>query len=529
MTTPTPHATLANLEAVFAKTDTKRGVFEVSQDPILVPQEIYNSAYNNSFPTEAEYQHLKIADTSMTFRPIDKDGVIQPSVTIPLEMKAMHDEMGGVYQTMYGRMSGMLGLSLTNSPNHVLIPYPFSSPPTDVVRGSIELTPVGTLADGTQIWRIFHNGVDTHPIHTHLFTAQLINRVDQSGQVVGEPVDPIEAGWKETIRVNPLEVTFIALRPTVPTPGQIPFELPDSIRLIDPGLPEGDPLPPPAPAGWFSPDGTQLPGVTNHYVNFGWEYVWHCHILSHEEMDFMHTLVFAVPPIPVTDLAVTGTDLSVTLTWTDVSIKETQYRIERALDPNFADGLTTFTQTNTSATGPMTLTQTVQGDRAYWYRVWAIGPVVGDTVTPGFPTMSADSVSNTVVIQVGTSATPAAPTGLSATWPQGQPPRVNLAWTDMSTNETHFVVERCAGTDCTTFAALPATVPAHVGTGGMTFTDTMVVASNVYSVPGRGGERDRGVRLLERRGQRRRSGCSRGARGADGVDGRDRRPSTRRP
>ncbi len=63
VTTPTTDVTLANLEAVFAKTAAKRGVFEVSQDPILVPQEIYNSAYNNTFPSDAASQHLKIADT----------------------------------------------------------------------------------------------------------------------------------------------------------------------------------------------------------------------------------------------------------------------------------------------------------------------------------------------------------------------------------------------------------------------------------------------------------------------------------
>ena len=73
--------------------------------------------------------------------------------------------------------------------------------------------------------------------------------------------------------------------------------------------------------------------------------------------------------------------------------------------------------------GPRVFTQTVQNNRAYWYRVTAVGPVVGDTVNAGFPTMSADSVSNTVVIQVGTSATPAAPIGLSAVrpWQPGQP------------------------------------------------------------------------------------------------------------
>ena len=33
---------------------------------------------------------------------------------------------------------------------------------------------------------------------------------------------------------------------------------------------------------------------TNQVVNFGWEYVWHCHILSHEEMDMMRPISFQV-------------------------------------------------------------------------------------------------------------------------------------------------------------------------------------------------------------------------------------------
>ena len=92
------------------------------------------------------------------------------------------------------------------------------------------------------------------------------------------------------------------MRPTVPTPAQVPFEVPDSVRLIDPTLPEGATLIPPPPAGWFDPDGVAIPEILNHYVNFGWEYVWHCHILSHEEMDMMHSLVFAVPPKAPTGL-----------------------------------------------------------------------------------------------------------------------------------------------------------------------------------------------------------------------------------
>ncbi len=34
-----------------------------------------------------------------------------------------------------------------------------------------------------QIWKITHNGVDTHPIHFHLFDVQVINRVGWDGAV----------------------------------------------------------------------------------------------------------------------------------------------------------------------------------------------------------------------------------------------------------------------------------------------------------------------------------------------------------
>ena len=266
----------------------------------------------------------------------------------------MHDEMGGVYDTLFGRMSGMLGLSNPLSPVHVLIPYGYASPPTDLVKGSVEGTPIGVMPDGTQIWRIFHNGVDTHTIHTHLFHTQLINRIGQDGQWYNtDRVDPIELGWKDTFRVNPLEITYLAMRPTVPTPAQLPFEVPDSVRLIDPTLPEGATLIPPPPAGWFDPDGNAIAEILNHYVNFGWEYVWHCHILSHEEMDMMHSLVFAVPPrpptlpdpaIPAPGYTVTGpaNNPTVNLTWIDNSQKEAGFTVQRASDANFTTGLTTF-------------------------------------------------------------------------------------------------------------------------------------------------------------------------------------------
>jgi FtsP/CotA-like multicopper oxidase with cupredoxin domain len=490
--TPTPDVTLANLEAVFKKgvnpdgtpNPAKRGVFELTQDPIIIPQEAYNSAYNNTFPSAALEQYIQIADTQKTFNPIDETGTIaQNAVTLPLEMKAMHDEMGGVYDTQFGRMSGMLGLSNPASPIHVLIPYPLASPPTDLVKGSLEGTPIGVMPDGTQIWRIFHNGVDTHTIHTHLFHTQLINRVDQSGQVTEGtlPVDPIELGWKDTFRVNPLEITYLAMRPTVPTPAQLPFEAPDSVRLIDPTLPEGATLIPPAPAGWFDPNGVQITEILNHYVNFGWEYVWHCHILSHEEMDMMHSLVFAVPPRGPSALSYTTSPVNnpnrVILAWTDNSIKEAGFTIQRATDANFTAGLRTF---NVAANTMTFQDNTVARNTRYWYRVFANGLPVGDLQTAGFPTMSADSVSNTLQVDVGTPpalpTVPADPTGLTAPSPSGPP--VNLSWTDNANNETGFVVERSDNGGA--FAQIAAPGPL-AGTGGVTYVDTTVTGGNTYS------------------------------------------------
>jgi len=493
ITTPTDNVTLANLEAVFAKTATKKGVFEVTQDPIIIPQAAYNSAYNNTFPTTAAKQYIQIAELEKTFQPINEQGQLQPAVTKPLEMKAMHDEMGGVYDTLFGRMSGMLGLSNPTSPVHVLIPYGLASPPTDLVMGSVEGTPVGVMPDGTQIWRIFHNGVDTHTIHTHLFHTQLINRVGQDGQIVGEPVPPNELGWKDTFRVNPLEVTYLAMRPTVPTSAQVPFEVPDSVRLIDPTLPEGATLIPPPPAGWFDPAGNQIePEILNHYVNFGWEYVWHCHILSHEEMDMMHTLVFAMPPQNPTlsDPVWNGSTSNprVTLNFIDNSVKEVGFAIERATNSTFTTGLTTFNLVNPDPTVPSTVVFTDTGvarNTYYWYRVVAIGPTVGDTQvytnSIGFPTMSADSVSDTKgPVLTGTAPTPPAdPTNLTATLQAG--PQVNLTWRDNANNETGFTVERCAGAGCLDAdMARIAVAPQRNNTGNTSYVDTTVTPGNTY-------------------------------------------------
>ncbi|MBW8380943.1 MAG: hypothetical protein K0M69_00265, partial [Youngiibacter sp.] len=332
----------------------------------------------------------------------------------------------------------------------------------------------GSEDDGTQIWQITHNGVDTHTIHTHLFSSQLINRVAWDGAMMAP--DDNELGWKETYRVNPLEQTVIAMRPKVPAAADIPFKVPNSVRLIDPTMPVGAVLPTPPPESWFDPQGNILAQVINHEVNFGWEYVYHCHILSHEEMDMMHTMAVSVKPLMPENFALTtsgsGNNKTVVLTWTDASSNETGFTVQRAL----------------SALGPWTTLATVPANTttysnkigntntAYFYKVTAVN-TVGDTQTPGFPTVTTKS-ADSEILGTGTAQTgvPGSPTFLSATVQTG--PQVLLAWTDNAVNETGFIIERAVNGG--TFVIL-TTVAAKSNTGAVSYTDMNVVPGATYA------------------------------------------------
>lgn len=475
---PAPAYDIQALEAVFAKTNAKRGVFEASHDPILIPQAAYNSAYNvTNLPADTASAYVQLQEFSKTFRPVDVNGTLQPPVTLPIEPKALQDEMGEVYDIEYGRMSGMLGLEfpVTSSNFSQFVVYGYASPPVEIVKGTANLNAasIGSSSDGTQIWKITHNGVDTHTIHTHLFSAQLINRVAWDGAML--PPDPNELGWKETFRVNPLEHTIIALRPKIPTHTQVPFEVPNSVRLIDPTMPEGAVLTPPPPVGWFDPLGNPINQVTNHYVNFGWEYVYHCHILAHEEMDMMHSMAFAVPPKAPSNLVgnVIGSSLNkrVVLTWIDNSTNETSFTVQRAVN-----GAGPWTILATLPAGSSSYTDPIGNTNiTYFYRVFASN-TVGDTATPGFPTITVDSdFSN--VLQIGENPVqpPAAPTNLVAMRTSS---RVYLNWRDNASTETAFVVERSVNGG--TFSAL-ITVGLRYSTGIVYYTDRTVMSGNRYS------------------------------------------------
>src|SRR5664279_142388 len=83
------------------------------------------------------------------------------------------------------------------------------------------------------------------------------------------------------------------------------------------------------------------------------EYVWHCHILGHEENDMMRPIVFKVPPEAPSNLVATANGSSVNLTWTDNSASETGFTLQRATDAAFATAqpLATVSPLNPDANG----------------------------------------------------------------------------------------------------------------------------------------------------------------------------------
>jgi hypothetical protein len=337
---------------------------------------------------------------------------------------------------------------------------------------SLDVTPISVATDGTQIWKITHNGVDTHPIHFHLYDIQLINRVAWDNII--SPPDPNELGWKDTIRVNPLQDTYVAIRPIVPV---LPFAVPDSIRPLNPMMPLGAKGTQNGvngnEAGFNNTDalGQPIAPIVNEMTNFFWEYVWHCHILSHEEMDMMRPQSVFVPRSLPDAPVLTFTSGSVILNWTDgtpVSItdpttwgnpkNEIGYRIERAIigvngQPGAYSVITTALANATTYTD-----QTPIAGQGFSYRVIAFNA-------------AGDSASNVITVSA---PLPADPTNLVAT--AASATQVNLTWTDNASNETGFTIERCTGANCTNFAPIDG-----VGAGITAYSDSTVAGSTTYS------------------------------------------------
>jgi FtsP/CotA-like multicopper oxidase with cupredoxin domain len=488
---PAPGFDLAALETAFKATGLGGGgVFENGQNPIIVGQGEYNSAYGTTFQTNGPANGtVQIYDTSLTFQTL-----LGASLTINLKPKMIQDEMGEAFELEYGRMSGFLGVETPNAQaglqNMILHGYVY--PPDEILDGielppGVEVEPIASADDGTQIWKFTHNGVDTHPIHFHLYDVQLLNRVGWDG-IIRKP-DANELGWKDTVRISPLEDTIVALRPIVPHIPEAWGGLPNSIRLLDPSMPEGMYLDGAnttqreamgLPLLAFNPDGEPV-DIFNHFVNFGWEYVYHCHILSHEEMDMMHAQVVGVAPAAPTFISAVasgnGNNRRYTITWTDNSKNETAFVIERSSSPTGPWSVLATVPSDRLTVGPGTGTRTYvdQTRNTFYYQVYAIN-VVGDTwdysnpafneipAGGGWPTLTLDSRGgNTGVIAVE------APTNLtgSAAIKNRNSATVTLNWVDNSSNETGFLVQRAYDVGFTS-GVVNTTVGAGVTTVSLT-------------------------------------------------------------
>ena len=480
------------LVAAFGHHADGSGVFESGSDPIVVGQAAYNSAYGTSFTASGYCNSVTTPAAKCdgfariqqqggdlfkfdTLGPL-KDG-LGPQLSIPLQGKAIHDEMNSANFDEWGRMTANIGLEAPGATPLLqnIILYPYVNPPTELLDStglpsSLNVTPISTATDGTQIWKITHNGVDTHPLHFHLYNVQVINRVTWDNIIM--PPEPNELGWKETVRVSPLEDTYVALRPIVPT---LPFGVPDSIRPLNPSLPLG------ATGSSNSPNGTEagfnntdtagnplaVP-IVNTMFNFKWEFVWHCHILSHEEMDMMRPVSVQVdsslPAAPALSFTRGSVDLAWTdgtpvdyanpASWTNPGTAEVGYRIERAEVINNIVGAYTEIATGPANTtsykdNPPDLTAT------YNYRVTAWNA-------------AGDSPSNVITVE----GLPKAPTALTAVvqsapaLPSGAQVAVN--WTNNATNATSVVLERAVGAG--SFTVLATLTPTDIG-----YIDTTVV------------------------------------------------------
>lgn len=147
----------------------------------------------------------------------------------------------------YGRLIQMLGTTAPQPAGGFGMAY------TDPVTERV--------AAGTQeVWQIYNTTADTHPMHFHLVNAQVLSR--QPFKITGGvPIptgvargpDANELGWKETIKMHPGEITSILMK----------FDLPTGLPFVTPTSPRTG----------------------------GHEYVWHCHILEHEEHDMMRPCV----------------------------------------------------------------------------------------------------------------------------------------------------------------------------------------------------------------------------------------------
>jgi spore coat protein A len=209
-----------------------------------------------------------------------------------------------LYETLdqYNRITPLLGTPM--------ISYEFmdlTQNPNDANTKNIVYNPAGT----PEVWQIFNNTADTHPIHLHQVAFQVLTRQKfttklvnlgfspsgyttmwgmnmKSTKLVGAPALTVgaDSGWKDTIQINPGEV--ITLRATFDLPGK---------------------------------------------------YVTHCHILSHEEHDMMRYMQIGDVAYPSPGLVGDASGARVTLARTATPAASTLLSSSRDATQTFSSQL----------------------------------------------------------------------------------------------------------------------------------------------------------------------------------------------
>ncbi len=486
--TPAPAFDVTALTAKFRHHADGSGVFESGQHPVIVGQAAYNSAYGTTFAAGGNCTSPTSTIKCDGFARINQQGgdpftfdtLSGKKLSIPLQPKALHDEMNAASFDEFGRMTANLGVeAVPATPGAQTITlYPYVNPQTELIDGTnlpkddTKVTPISVADDGTQIWKITHNGVDTHPIHFHLYDVQLLNRVTWDNIILAPEAS--ELGWKDTVRVSPLEDTIVALRPIVP---KLPFEIPNSIRELNPMMPDGTA----DVAGGFNsvdPNGNPTNPIVNKLVNFGWEYVYHCHILSHEEMDMMRPVSLVLPPAKADTLSVTidrsTTPARFSVSFTDNSIAETGYVLERTSNgttwASVASKVVPLNQPNTKGSSVTLNDPTSVVTDAYQYRV-----VAQNAVGYGgeMPSMTASSTST------AGSTPPAMPTNVTVTQvAPNQPNQLRVTWVNPSTAAVPVTGNKVERSTSSTFTS-PIVVAANAAVG-VPFIDTGLVDGTTY-------------------------------------------------
>jgi spore coat protein A len=181
-------------------------------------------------------------------------GVAVPPPGVPVRQLTLNEAFDA-----FGRLIQMLGNLVPPIKTSNFLGRAYTDAPTE--------TPA---AGSTEVWEIYNLTGDVHPMHFHLVNVQVINRQPFSVSSVNNgtptltgpatPPAPNETGWKETVPMYPGTVTRILMK----------FDL--------------------VPAAIKTAAGATIPTPVSPRTG-GHEYVWHCHILEHEEHDMMRPLV----------------------------------------------------------------------------------------------------------------------------------------------------------------------------------------------------------------------------------------------